>query len=111
MSEYIKISDVIKICRSLYSSYGTTAFFNVPVFEDLLKTVAVEFPELPEVTWVSICDDLPPKDTTVLVLDVLGRLYFDKWRGNGWRLSRCGNVKFWMSIPEPPVEMTEGEQQ
>ena len=48
MNEYIKISDVIKICRSLYSSYGTTAFFNTPVFEDLLRTVAVEFPEPPE---------------------------------------------------------------
>ena len=96
MSEYIKISDVIKICKSLYNSYGTTAFFETPVsvFENLLRTVAVEFPELPEVTWVSICDDLPPKDTIVLVVDVLGRLYFDKWRGNGWRLSRCGNVKF-----------------
>ena len=49
MSEYIKISDVIKICKSLYSSYGTTAFFNAPSFEDLLRTVAVEFPEPPEV--------------------------------------------------------------
>jgi hypothetical protein len=48
MSEYIKISDVIKICKHLYSSYGTTAFFNDPVFEDLLRTVAVEFPESPE---------------------------------------------------------------
>lgn len=45
MSEYIKISDIIKICKSLYSSYGTTAFFDAPVFEDLLRTVAVEFPE------------------------------------------------------------------
>ena len=45
MSEYIKISDVIKICKSLYRSYGTTAFFNVPVFVDLLRTVAVDTPE------------------------------------------------------------------
>lgn len=49
MSEYIKISDVIKICKSLYRSYGTTAFFDtpVPVFENLLRTVAVELPDPP----------------------------------------------------------------
>ena len=106
MSEYIKISDVIKICKSLYSSYGTTAFFDAPVFEDLLRIVAVKFPEPPEVTWVSVYNDLPPKDTTVLILDKLGRLYFDEWDGNRWRLSGCGNVKFWINIPEPPVEIT-----
>lgn len=50
MSEYIKISDVIKICKSLSNSNGTTAFFGapVPVFENLLRTVAVEFPEPPK---------------------------------------------------------------
>lgn len=48
MSEYIKISDVMKIYKSLYNGYGTTASFNVPVFVDLLRTVAVEFPEPPE---------------------------------------------------------------
>lgn len=48
MNEYVKISDVTKICKSLYSSYGTTAFFDAPVFEDLLRTVAVETPELHE---------------------------------------------------------------
>ena len=47
MSEYVKISDVIKVCKRLHSSYGTTAFFNAPVFEDLLRTVAVELPEPP----------------------------------------------------------------
>jgi len=109
MSEYIKISDVVKICRSLYRSYGTIFDVPAPVFENLLRTVAVEFPELPEVTWVNVCDDLPPKDTTVLVLDVLGRLYFDKWRGNGWRLSRCDNVKFWISIPESPESENDVE--
>ena len=48
MSEYIKISDVMKIYKSLYNGYGTTASFNVPVFVDLLRTVAVEFPEPPK---------------------------------------------------------------
>jgi hypothetical protein len=50
MSEYIKISDVIKICKHLYSSFGTTAFFDTHVlaFENLLRTVAVEFPEPPK---------------------------------------------------------------
>lgn len=52
--------------------------------------------------WVSICDDLPPKGATVLILDKLGRLYFDKWNGNGWRLSERGTVAFWINIPEPP---------
>lgn len=48
MSEYIKISDVIKICKHLYSSFVTTTFFNVPAFENLLRTVAVELPESPK---------------------------------------------------------------
>lgn len=76
MSAYIKISDVMKIYKSLYNGYGTTASFNVPVFVDLLRTVAVEFPEPPEVEelrkerdelqkelarykWISIKDRLP----------------------------------------------------
>ena len=69
-------------------------------YKEVLKIVVNEECQ----PWVSICDDLPPEDTTVLILDKLGRLYFDKWMGNGWRLSRCGNVKFWISIPEPPKE-------
>ena len=50
MSEYIKISDVIKICKHLYSSFVTTAFFDTHVlaFENLLRTVAVGFPCPPE---------------------------------------------------------------
>lgn len=49
MSKYIKISDVMKIYKSLYIGYGTTASFNlVPVFVDLLRTVAVELPDPPE---------------------------------------------------------------
>ena len=75
MSEYIKISDVIKICKHLYSSFVTTAFFDTHVlaFENLLRTVAVEFPEPPESKeycmsgWISVKDRLPEKSGIYLV--------------------------------------------
>lgn len=107
MSEYIKISDVIKICKSLYSSYGTTAFFNAPVFEDLLRTVAVELPKPPEVTWVSVKDRLPNRFEDVVVCTVSGGFDIGYIDTNGLWSTECTDsiITHWMPLPS-----TEGEQ-
>ncbi|MBQ1295712.1 MAG: DUF551 domain-containing protein [Clostridiales bacterium] len=115
MSEYIKISDVIKICKHLYSSFVTTAFFDTHVlaFENLLRTVAVEFPEPPESKeycmsgWISVKDRLPEKSGIYLVYGNRGngktaidtadfavyQGYFSLWNFD---------VTHWMPLPQEP---------
>lgn len=122
MSEYIKISDVIKICRSLYRSYGTIFDAPAPVFENLLRTVAVELPEPPEVEelrkerdelqkelarykWVSVKDRLPEKDGFYLAWYTFKgnghtRDIFYYNSGHGASLSSA--ITHWMPLPTPP---------
>ena len=99
-----------KIIDIFYRDYPTASDETYEFFHDVLnvlRNVKSEWvsvkDRLPE-EWVSICDDLPIEGTTVLILDKLGRLYFDKWNGNGWKLSKRGTIEFWINIPEPPKE-------
>ena len=112
MSEYIKVSDIMKIYKSLYNGYGTTASFNVPVFIDLLTTVAVEFPDVSakKSQWISVKTALPERGRDVLVTD--GIHYMVTWcedtdDGVKWvdNFYTYVNVRFkevthWMPIPE-----------
>lgn len=110
MSEYIKISDVIKICKHLYSSFVTTAFFDTHVlaFENLLRTVAVEFPEPPESKeycmseWIKCSDRLPDEIGKVLVIDN-GKVDINSWAGKyeGWYYANK-NITHWMPLPTLP---------
>jgi len=129
MSEYIKISDVVKICRSLYRSYGTIFDVPAPVFENLLRTVAVEFPEPPEVEelrkerdelqkelarykWVSVKDRLPEKDGFYLAWYTFKgnghtRDIFYYNSGHGASLSSA--ITHWMPLPTPPESESDAE--
>ena len=122
MSEYIKISDVIKICKHLYSSFVTTAFFDthVPVFENLLRTVAVEFPEPPESKeycmsgWISVKDRLPEESDFYLVYIIANScpknrqiitLYFSNLSKRFiYGSDEIFTVTHWMLLPQPPKE-------
>ena len=106
MAELIKISDVIKICKSLYASYGATAFFvPIPVvdFENLLRTSAVDVDKyVPQ--WIVVKDKLPDEIGKVLVIDN-GKVDINSWAGKyeGWYYANK-NITHWMPLPELPKE-------
>lgn len=105
MSEYIKLSDVMKIYKSLYNGYGTTASLNAPVFVDLLRTVAVDVDVdkyVPQ--WIAVKDRLPDEIGKVLVIDN-GKIDINSWAGKyeGWYYANK-NITHWMPLPELPKE-------
>lgn len=106
MDELIKISDVIKICKSLYAGYGATAFFvPIPVvdFENLLRTSAVDVDKyVPQ--WIAVKDRLPNEIGKVLVIDN-GKVDINSWAGKyeGWYYANK-NITHWMPLPELPKE-------
>ena len=98
-----KVAD--KMNDLLFDNYPNPSEELETFYKEVLKIVVNEEGQ----PWVSICDDLPPEGTTVLILDKLGRLYFDKWNGSGWRLSERGTIDFWINIPEPPESEDDAE--
>ena len=112
MDELIKISDVIKICKSLYASYGATAFFvPIPVvdFENLLRTSAVDVDKyVPQ--WIAVKDKMPQTGESVLVygkngISLVGAYWKWGWTTTGY----CNVITHWMPLPEPPKENNNGQ--
>jgi hypothetical protein len=88
----------------LYASYGTTAFFvPIPVFENLLRTSAVDVDKyVPQ--WIAVKDKLPDEIGKVLVIDN-GKVDINSWAGKyeGWYYANK-NITHWMPLPELPKE-------
>lgn len=119
MDELIKISDVIKICKSftLYNNTGTNAFFNHELFPDLLRTCAVDVDKYSP-RWISVKDRLPDKSVSVLICANGHRVtaYYDKVKevfrltedDNLYYLTEC--VTHWQPLPELPNEEYEEDE-
>lgn len=63
--------------------------------------------------WISVSDELPPEDTTVLVIDC-GEVNFGQYSDGLWRAMAYGQyadnceVKFWQPLPQSPSEVQNG---